>query len=85
MERNLRGFHHWVVRSITVKLQKIWTYGKGENLLIEEALREVGIEELEVYIQRSQNTVAQFISTRPIVDLCMEAERCPGNRVTKQW
>ena len=29
--------------------------------------------------------VAQFISTRPIIDLCLEVERHPGDRVAKRW
>ena len=29
--------------------------------------------------------LAQFITTRPIMDLCLEAERRPGSRVAKRW
>ena len=38
-----------------------------------------------MYTRQSQNTVAQFIYTRPIMDLCLEAERRLGDRVVKQW
>ena len=34
-------------------------------------LREAGLDELEVYIIRNQNTVDQLISTHPIIDLCL--------------
>ena len=36
-------------------------------------------------ILQSQNTVAQFISTRSILDLCKQATRRPGARVSQQW
>ena len=32
-----------------------------------------------------QNTVAQFIATRPILDLCEMANRRPGARVHRRW
>ena len=38
--------------------------------LIGEALAKVGLDEIGVYITRHQNTVAQYIVIRPIVDLC---------------
>ena len=37
------------------------------------------------YISHRQNTVAQFIATRPIMDLRLEAERRMGSRVAKPW
>ena len=48
-------------------------YGGWGYPLIAEAIREARIEELGVYIGRSQNAVVQFISTRTIMDLCLEA------------
>ena len=36
-------------------------------------------------ILRSQNTVAQFIATRPILDLCKKAERRLGAWVPRRW
>ena len=42
-----------------------------------------------VWIRKSilwrQNTVAQFIATRPIMDLCKQATRRPGERVSRRW
>ena len=32
-----------------------------------------------------QNTVAQYIATRPILDLCKAAERKRGARVGMRW
>ena len=38
-------------------------------------MAEAGMQEVETYISRHQNTVTQFIATRPIMDLCLVAER----------
>ena len=40
-----------------------------------EAIIEVGLEEVETYIMWRQNLVAQYISTRTILDLCEDAEQ----------
>ena len=52
---------------------------------LSEALEETGLQEVETYISRRQNTVAHFIAVRPIMDLCMAAERRPGLRISKRW
>ena len=36
-------------------------------------------------VLQRQNTVAQFIATRPILGLCEVAERRRGKRVPQQW
>ena len=36
-------------------------------------------------VTRTQNTVAQYIATLPIMDLCERATRRPGVRVSWQW
>ena len=36
-------------------------------------------------ILRRHNTVTQFIATRPILDLCEQATRRPGARVSRRW
>ena len=48
-------------------------------------INSVGLEEVEVYILRHQNTVAQYIDTCTILDLCLEVEKRPGARVTTIW
>ena len=37
-----------------------------------------GLEELETYISRRNYTTAQYISTWPLLDLFLEAEKRPG-------
>ena len=34
-----------------------------------------GSQEVETYVSHHQNTVAQYIATRPIMDLCLVANR----------
>ena len=58
----------------------MWVYP-----LLDYSMSEVGMQEVETYVSCRQNTGAQFIATRPIMDLCLEAERRPGTRVSKRW
>ena len=48
-------------------------------------MKEAGIVRIQTSILRRQNTVAQFIATRPILDLCEKAKRRPGARVPSRW
>ena len=45
----------------------------------------VGLDEIGVYIARHQSTVEQYITTRPIMYLCLAAERNQGLRLSSQW
>ena len=45
----------------------------------------MGIVRIRTSILRRQNTVAQFIATRSILDLCEKANRRPGARVPRRW
>ena len=48
-------------------------------------MKEAGIVRIRISILRRQNTVAQFIATRPILDLCEKAVGRPGERVPRWW
>ena len=48
-------------------------------------MKEAGIVWIRTSILRRQNTVAQFIATRQILDLCKKAFRRPGARVARRW
>ena len=52
---------------------------------MEEAIREEVLDEVEAYVMIRQNTFAQYIETRPIIDLCEEAVRRTETRVYKRW
>ena len=44
-----------------------------------------GLEGIRKSVTKRQNMVAQYIATRPILDLCERATRRPGARVYRQW
>ena len=46
---------------------------------------EVVVQEVETYVSRRQNTVAHYIATRPIAELCLAAKQRPGQRVETRW
>ena len=50
-----------------------------EAAIEEAAIEEAGFETMETYIWQRQNTAAQYIATRPILDLYKAAERKRGN------
>ena len=52
---------------------------------LEGAMKEAGLTDIRASIQRRQNTVAQYISTRPLLDLCKGVRPREGARVTLRW
>ena len=48
-------------------------------------MAEAGFQEVETYVSCHQNTVAQYIATRSIMDLCLAEKRRPGTRVARKW
>ena len=48
-------------------------------------MAEAGFEESETYVTRRQNMAAQYISTRPIMDLCERSDQRPGSWVSWRW
>ena len=65
----LGGFHHRVAQWITGKFphrrtNRIWRYPP-----LEEAMIMSGLEELDTYIPRRNNTVGQYIATLTSMDI----------------
>ena len=58
----------------------VWVYPP-----LEDAMAEAGLQEVETYISCRHNTVEQYITTRPIMDLCLAAKLRPGTRVEMWW
>ena len=48
-------------------------------------MAESGFEEIGTYVTRRQNTVAQYIATRPILDLCERSVQRKGAWVSWRW
>ena len=83
LEKSLEGCHHRVVRQMAdmgPKRQRdgIWVYPP-----VGVSLAMVGLEEIRVYIDRRQNTVAQYIVTHHIIELCLASERKPRMRLSR--
>ena len=71
--------HRLTVKQLCRVTDRRWKYPP----LVEE-MEEAGLREVETYAYRRQNTVAQFITTMRIIELCLEEERRPGSRVSNQ-
>ena len=78
-------FYRRVTRRITGKQPRRQTDENWEYPPLAEALGEAGFEDIRKSVTRRQNTVAQYIVTQPILDLCERATRRPGARVSLQW
>ena len=48
-------------------------------------MKEAGLTDVRTSINRSQNTVAQYIATQPLLELCEGAKKREGARVTLRW
>ena len=71
IRRSLEGFHHRVVRKITGKHPQQQSNEIEQYPLLEKLMQKSGLEDMETYISRRKSTVAQFIMTRPILDICL--------------
>ena len=48
-------------------------------------MKEARLTDVRTSINRRQNTVAQYIATRPLLDLCEGGMQREGERVTMRW
>ena len=83
ISQTLGEFQHKVARKIMGKQIRRLPGSGWEYTTLGEVMQEAGLEEVEQYVVRRQNTVAQYITTRLIMDLCEAAVRRPGKRVSK--
>jgi hypothetical protein len=84
MISTLHGFHHRVAQKIAKK-QAYLLVGDWIYPPIEEALDNANLETIEVYIRQRQNHVAQYVATRPILQLCQATPLQPGSVSRLQW
>ena len=78
MKRVLGGFHYRGPRRLTGQQPQKGREGGWVYPPCEDAMAEVGLHEVDTYIYHHQNTVAQYILTRPIIDLCLTAKHSQG-------
>ena len=48
-------------------------------------MKEAGFKDIRTSINNRQNTVAQYIATRPLLDLCEGTNQIGGARVSRRW
>ena len=85
LETALKGFHYRAARRMAGMGPKHHPDGTWLYPPIGAELAMVVLEEIGIYISRFHNMVAQYIATRPIMDLCLAVERKPGMRLSRRW
>ena len=70
MERALNYFMHGAARRITGRQPRRGWYSKWFYPSLEGAMKEAGFKYVRTTINIRQNMVTQYISTRPLLDLC---------------
>ena len=85
MERALSGFLHGAARRLTGRQARRGRKGTWQYPSLEGAMRETGLTDIGKSIANRQNTVAQYVATRPLLDLCEEARAREGTRVPLRW
>ena len=48
-------------------------------------MKEAGFKDIRTSINTGQNTVAQYIATRTLMDLCEGTNQIGGARVARRW
>ena len=85
IERALDSFIHGDARRITGRQPQIGWDGKWYYPSLVGAMKEAGFTEIMKSITNRQNTVAQYIVTRPLLDLCEQTTQSGGGRVSRRW
>ena len=81
----LVGLYHRVYRQLKKNHPKCSVAGRWIYPPPDEAMKAVGLEEAETYVLCRHNTVAQYITTCPILELCLAVERRLIARVSTRW
>ena len=78
----LGRLHHRVTQRLTGRQPWQERYGVWVYPPLDSAIAEATLQDLKTYVYRRQNRVAQFIATRPIMELWLAEEHIPGSRMT---
>ena len=85
MGRALGGFQDQVTRRLTGRILRQKTDRKWTYTSVTTAREEAGLQKMEEYIRRHQNTVEQYIAMQSLLDLCEGLEREPGEWAGIWW
>ena len=83
MEAAMDAFQGRVARRLTGRTPHRGRDGKWTYLPLAGAFKDAGIVRVMKLVLRRQNTVTQFVATRPILALCEGSERGGGHRSPK--
>ena len=84
-EAALDAFQGRVARRLTGRMARRGRDGKWVYLPLAGGEKDAGIVRARTTVLRRQNTVAQFVATRPILVLCEGTERRGGTWVPQRW
>ena len=85
MEKAMSGFIYGAARRLTGRQARKGINGKWYYPSLASAMKEAGLTEVGTSILNRQNTVAQYIAMRPLLDLCEGASARTGTRVPFRW
>ena len=85
MEHALDSFIHGEARRITGRQPRSGWDGTWFYPSLEGAMKEAGFTDVRTSINRRQNKVAQYIATRPLLELCEGKTQRGGVRVAMRW
>ena len=85
IEKALEAFQGRISRKLTGRHPRRRRDGEWYYPSLAGAVKEAVFVRIQTSILRRQNMVAQFIATRPILDLCEKAKRRPGAQVPGRW
>ena len=85
MKRELSGFLHGAARRLTGRQARREKDGDWYYPSLEGAMKEAGLTDIRTLILKRQNTVAQYVATRPLLDLCEGARAREGAKVPLRW
>ena len=85
MMKVLEGFHHRISRRIIEKTSWRFREEGWECPPTEEVLDAEGMYPIQEYVQNQQGTIAYYITTQPIYDLCTRAEQMQGPSRILKW
>ena len=85
MERALSRFLNGAARRLTRRQERREKDGDWHYPSLEGAMQEAGLTDIQTSILKRQNTVAQYIAMRPLLDLCEGARAREGAKVPLRW
>ena len=86
MLRTLRSFHNRVARRLSGMMPHRPQHGNWVHPPIEEALESAGLLPIREYVRRRQAAAEDYVASRPIWNLCMDAPSLSGgSRATRWW